>query len=99
MTPSLLLAAAAVLLVPQDSPFNGKDLTGWKCKGPDAKSKWKVGKAVWDKEAPAKLTIAEGDDLVNLEGKGVDLYTEAKWGDAVIEVDVLVPRSSNSGVY
>jgi hypothetical protein len=29
----------------------------------------------------------------------VDLYTEATWGDAVIEVEVLVPEKSNSGVY
>jgi hypothetical protein len=99
MTKSLVIAAAAVLLAAQDSPFNGKDLSGWKFKGPEAKSKWKVGKAVWDKEAAARLTLAEGDELVNVEGKGVDLYTEATWGDAVIEVEVLVPKGSNSGVY
>ena len=99
MTKNLLIAAVAVLLGAQDSPFNGKDLTGWKFKGSEARNKWKVGKAVWDKEAASKLTLAEGDELVNVDGKGVDLYTEAKWGDAVIEVEVLVPKGSNSGVY
>jgi hypothetical protein len=99
MTKGLLLAALAGLLSLQESLFNGKDLTGWKIKGPESRNKWKVGKAVWDKETPARLTVAEGEDLVNTEGKGVDLYTEAKWGDAVIEVEVLVPRWSNSGVY
>ncbi|MBI3857922.1 MAG: DUF1080 domain-containing protein [Planctomycetes bacterium] len=95
----LLLGLAALAAAPQDSPFNGKDLTGWKPKGSPEKNKWKVGKAVWDKEAAAKLSLAEGTDLVNPEGHGVDLYSEAKWGDAVIEVEVLVPKGSNSGVY
>jgi hypothetical protein len=99
MTKGLWLAALAGLLSVQESPFNGKDLTGWKIKGPEARNKWKVGKAVWDKEEPARLTVAAGEDLVNSAGKGVDLYTEATWGDAVIEVEVLVPRWSNSGVY
>ena len=36
MTRTLLILAAAVLL--QDSPFNGKDLSGWKTKGREAKS-------------------------------------------------------------
>ena len=99
MTRITLLAAVAVLLFPQESPFNGKDLTGWKFKGSEAKNKWKVGKAVWDKEAAAKLSASEGDELVNVDGKGVDLYSEAKWGDAVIEVEVMVPKGSNSGVY
>src|SRR4030095_6149117 len=96
---TLLLAAVAVLLIAQDSPFNGKDLTGWKFKGSEAKSKWKVGKAVWDKEAAAKLSVSEGDELVNADGRGVDLYSEAKWGDAVIEVDVMVAKGQNSGIY
>src|SRR6185436_18969152 len=95
----LLLAALATLMATQDTPFNGKDLSGWKFKGSEAKSKWKVGKAVWDKEAAAKLSLSEGDELVNVDGRGVDLYTEAKWGDAVIEVEVMVPKGSNSGVY
>jgi len=95
----ILIAAAVLMLVPQDSPFNGKDLAGWKFKGSEAKSKWKVGKAVWDKEAAAKLGVAEGNELINADGKGVDLYSEAKWGDAVLEVEVMVPKGSNSGVY
>ena len=48
------LALSSVEGVPQAAapqaaePFNGKDLSGWKLKGPEAKSKWKVGKASLD---------------------------------------------------
>ena len=38
MTKSLLIAAVASLVFTQDSPFNGKDLTGWKLKGAEAKN-------------------------------------------------------------
>jgi hypothetical protein len=80
-------------------PFNGKDLAGWKLKGPEAKSKWKVGKASLDPADPKKFAVAEGAELVNAAGGGVDLYTEAKFGDAVIELELMVPKGSNSGVY
>jgi hypothetical protein len=86
-------------LLPQDVPFNGKDLSGWQFKAPAERSKWKVGKATLDAADPHKLTIGEGDELVNAEAHSVDAYTEAKWGDCVIEVEVLVPKGSNSGVY
>ena len=84
---------------PHDNPFNGKDLGGWKFKGAPEKSKWKVGKASLDPADPHKLLVAEGGELVNAEGKSIDAYTEATWGDAVIEVEVMVPKGSNSGVY
>ena len=88
-----LLAAQAV------EPFNGKDLTGWKLKGPAEKSKWKVGKAALDPAAANKFTVGEGSELVNAAGGGVDIYSEARHGDAVIEVELMVPKGSNSGVY
>jgi hypothetical protein len=83
----------------QDTPFNGKDLSGWKLKGPAEKSKWKVGTAVPDPADPRRLAVSEGADLVNAAGGGVDLYTEQKWGDCVIELELMVPKGSNSGVY
>ena len=54
----LLLALSATVAAAQDTPFNGKDFTGWTFKG-----------------------------------------GEAKWGDALIEVELMVPKGSNSGVY
>lgn len=81
-------------------PFNGKDLSGWKLKGAEAKSKWKVGKASLDAADNKKLAVAEGTgELINSQGAGVDIYSEAKHGDAVIEVELMVPKGSNSGVY
>jgi hypothetical protein len=92
--------AIAFALVPQaQEPFNGKDLTGWKTKGAAEKSKWKVGKASLDPADPKKLGVAEGNELVNAAGGGVDLYSEAKFGDALIELELMVPKGSNSGVY
>ncbi len=99
---TFLAAATFVSLLSSQAvePFNGKDLSGWKCKGPEAKSRWKAGRATMDPQDNRKLAFAEGEgELVNVEGKGVDLYTEAKWGDAVIELELMVPKGSNSGVY
>lgn len=94
------LAALVLLLAAQDSPFNGKDLTGWKPKGNNTeRSKWKVGKAALDPADPKKLVVTEGAELVNAETHSVDLYSEAKWGDCVIELELMVPKGSNSGVY
>jgi hypothetical protein len=81
-------------------PFNGRSLEGWKFKSPVERSKWKVGKAVVDPQNPSRLVVQpDGSELVNSDGGGVDAYTEQKWGDALIEVELMVPKGSNSGVY
>jgi len=96
----LLVALAALLSAPQDTPFNGRDFSGWKFKGGEAKSKWKVGKASLDPADPHKVVVVpEGNEMVNAEGHSCDISTEAKWGDALIEVEVLVAKGQNSGVY
>ena len=94
-----MLTIILALAVQAMEPFNGKDLSGWKLKGPAEKSKWKVGKASLDPAANGKLVVAEGSELVNAQGGGVDIYTEAKHGDALIELELMVPKGSNSGVY
>ena len=83
------------------TPFNGKDLSGWRFKGDNKeKSKWRVGKASLDPDNPSRFVVAaQGNELVNAEGGGVDIYSEFKHGDAVIEVELMVPKGSNSGVY
>lgn len=81
-------------------PFNGKDLSGWKTKDPASRSKWKVGTAKLLANHPDKIDFsATGSELVNAEGHGVDIYSEAKFGDHRIEVEVMVPKGSNSGIY
>jgi len=77
-------------------PFNGKDLTGWKAKAPG-------GKVGVDPADPKLLSVKpDGDELVNAtvgHGKSYDLYSDAKFGDATIELEVMVPQGSNSGIY
>jgi hypothetical protein len=91
------------------TPFNGTDLKGWKLKGNnEAKSKWMVGRATLNAKAPNQLTVSvikPGQDggpapvlLVNASS-GVDIYTEQQFGDAVFEVEFMIPKGSNSGVY
>src|SRR5262249_46846897 len=77
-------------------PFNGRDLTGWKTKGPKDRSKWVVGRASLDEQDPKKLRVvplapeADGGpgarELINASS-GVDLYTEEKFGDCTIDIE------------
>jgi hypothetical protein len=86
------------------TPFNGKNLEGWKLKGDNkAKSKWTVGTATMNGESPRELAVRDAKagegELINAKNGGVDIYTEEKWGDATIELELMVPQRSNSGVY
>ncbi|MDD4870032.1 MAG: DUF1080 domain-containing protein [Kiritimatiellae bacterium] len=84
-------------------PFSGKDLTGWKIRGAEAKNGWKVGKASLDPAVPKHLALTEGgNEMVNMvkgHGQGVDIYTEQKFSDVHIEIEVMVAKGSNSGIY
>lgn len=95
----LILGSAGVALAAEVKPFNGRDLSGWKLKGPEARSHWVVGKAQLDAADKKKLTTASGAELVNVKDQGVDIFTEQKFGDAQIELEVMVPQGSNSGIY
>jgi len=101
---ALAVAAAAVAMAAEEAaapvkPFNGKDLTGWVLRGDKAGSKWAAGTAKLDPADPSKI-IAEpgGTDLVNVM-RGVDIYTEQKFGDCIVKCEVMTPRGSNSGIY
>ncbi len=95
----ILVVASSRLTADPSSPFDGKSLAGLKVRGDEKKNKWKVGTAAVD-EATGKIVFKEGgSDLVNTEGGGIDIYTEDKYGDALIEVELMVPKGSNSGVY
>jgi hypothetical protein len=87
-------------------PFNGKDLKGWKLKD-EKKSKWKAypGCPLLHPDKSTEFTpdaIAKdgGPVLVNLtSGGGCDIYTEEKFGDIHLELEFMVPKGSNSGIY
>jgi len=101
----MLLALTVQFTMAEDkdkaiSLFNGKDLTGWLTKEGKPAETLKVGKAKLDPSNPSELMVEpEGNDLVNFKGGGRDFFTEAKFGDALIEVEFMVPKGSNSGVY
>lgn len=89
--------------------FNGKDLKGWRFQEPAQNSQWVVGTAALDPQDPRKLIVTPGgNELINpvapqkvisARGKGVDIYSEAKFTDAVVELEVMVAKDSNSGIY
>lgn len=103
-----VLAMAAVLtgcagVEKTAMPFNGKDLTRWKFAGDVSKSKWSVGTAAISPTDPKLLVVkAGGMDMVNAPatfGEGVDIYSEARFGDCRIDIELMVPNDSNSGIY
>ena len=82
------------------APLNGKDLSGWNTKEPESRNHWKIGKA--GLKHPDKQNIVAnkgGKALINTQGRGVDIYTMQKFSDLRIELEVMVPKGSNSGIY
>ncbi len=83
-------------------PFDGKTLKGWTFKNPKDRSKWTVGIAKLDAKNERGLTVEQAGgagELINAEGRGVDIYTLAKYGDCTIKLEFMVPKGSNSGIY
>jgi hypothetical protein len=84
------------------SPFNGKNLDGWKLKKPEG-SKWVAGTATLNPENPGQIVVAKADpkvgELINAERSSVDIFTEQAFGDCTVSLEVMVPKGSNSGIY
>jgi hypothetical protein len=105
----IVVASASIALAADETkPFNGLDFKGWKFKGDEAKSTWVVGRASLNEADPTKLDItvippqADGGPAARIlinKGRGIDLYTEAKFGDCIVEVEFMIPKGSNSGIY
>ncbi len=97
------------ILVPEKdsaavSPFNGKDIANWTARPEGGKkSAWSVGVAKVSPDNPALLVAAPGaGELVNAPpafGAGLDLYSGEKYGDMRLELELMVPQGSNSGIY
>jgi len=83
--------------------FDGKDLNNWAVKGSKQKSKWVAGKAKMSSENPKMLVNKDGNgEMINLaakHGDSIDIYSKEKFGDCRIELQVMVPKGSNSGIY
>ena len=83
-----------------DRPFNGKNLDGWITKGPKGRSCWVVGSARPGDANPREFAVSpKGSEMVNAKAHGVDIYSKYVHGDAVIKLEVMVPKGSNSGIY
>ena len=88
-----------------DGPFfNGKDLSEWTArKHPGAKNLWSVGAPKVDPKNPKNLVATPGGDaMVNTPtgySKSLDFYSRKKHGDGIIELEVMIPRDSNSGIF
>jgi hypothetical protein len=79
-------------------PFNGRDLSGWRQPVGD----WRAAASVTlDREDDRRFVIQSGAGaLVNgPQGRTVDLLTEYEHGDVEVQLEFVVPRGSNSGVY
>lgn len=80
--------------------FNGNDFSGWLCKGGQPEETLKIGTAKLNQNQPREFVVEDGgSELINFKKPGRDFYTEAKFGDGIIEVEFMVPIESNSGVY
>jgi hypothetical protein len=84
--------------------FNGRNLDEWQTKsGSGKENKWVAGKAQVASSNPKMLEKVDGTgELINLaaeHGQSQDIYSKAKFGDCRIEVEVMVPQGSNSGIY
>jgi sugar phosphate isomerase/epimerase len=89
--------------------FNGKDLKkDWDVNRDDEKSKWEkskweVGTAAMSSDDPKKLVNKGGQgamiNLASRHGDSIDIYSKEKFGDCRIELEVMVPQGSNSGIY
>jgi hypothetical protein len=106
MKPNLFIAALLLTVpVTADEPFNGRDTSNWEAKK-EAKgsNRWVVGVPSLDPANPKKLAVAAGGEAminnVGSHGEGWDIYTKEKWGGKFrLEVELMVPQGSNSGVY
>jgi hypothetical protein len=60
-----------------------------------------VGTCRLDEKNPARLEVNKdvGGELINAAGGGVDISTVEKYGDCVVDLEFMVPKGSNSGIY
>lgn len=91
------------------SPFNGKDLNNWETKAPKGKrtNKWTTGIPKMPEAGSGTLIsepAKEGEtaamvNVVTGHGQGLDIFSKDKFGDMKLEIELMVPKGSNSGIY
>lgn len=98
---ALLLLTGFAQAGPPVEPFNGRNLDGWNLKTHGkGENHWTVGAATVSDKDPRELAAsADGEQLINVHGHGQDLFTKQNFRDVVVEIEVMVPKGSNSGIY
>ncbi|MCL2347993.1 MAG: DUF1080 domain-containing protein [Planctomycetaceae bacterium] len=110
----VVACSASVFAQTVTKPFNGKNLDGWKKVRPEENFLWRVGAATLASENSREFSFVPLEDpdkiayLVSLAGgdwgknglfRGGDLCTEKTFGDCTVEVEFVMAKGSNSGVY
>jgi hypothetical protein len=102
------IALAAALLpwaAPAENVFNGKDLSNWQTRKEDkGKDCWTVGTPSLHPDNAKILSIQPAPEaiinVVTAHAQSWDLATKKKWAGPIrIELELMVPQGSNSGVY
>ncbi len=87
----------------QQSILINPGLDAWKLKGPSFMSKWETGTARINPKNPGRLTANKNDngswELINKAKGGLDIFTLKSFGDCTIELELMVAKEGNSGVY
>ncbi len=100
---ALLALAASAYSAEPVLLFNGHDLDPWVAKPGKGRNLWVSGDPAVSKEHPDQLTASGTHGaMVNLavhHGDSLDLYSKQKFGDCRIELDLMIPQGSNSGIY
>ncbi|MBP7951733.1 MAG: DUF1080 domain-containing protein [Verrucomicrobiales bacterium] len=105
LLPFLIALPLAVQAQEVKEPFNGKDLSNWDYKAAgDRKPRWAVGKAGLSASDKKVLEVTEGagGEMINNvtgHGQSLDIFSKNKFGDIHLEVELMVPQGSNSGIY
>lgn len=88
------------------SLFNGINLDGWKITDNQVHN-WKVGNIRVDATTFEFLPLSKNQTdsssvgcMIHIWGsKGVDIYTEKKYGDCILKLEFLIPKGADSGIY
>lgn len=82
--------------------FNGKDLSGWKPKD-EKRNQWRLMRVVVNDKEPTLFSKSTSEtdpyELVCAKPGGTDLLTEQKFGSMLLEIEFMIPKGSNSGIY
>ncbi|MBT5539888.1 MAG: DUF1080 domain-containing protein [Candidatus Marinimicrobia bacterium] len=69
----------------------------------DPKIYWTIGSAKIDPKDSEKLLVSKSifdtPMLINPKKSEADIYTKQVFGDCTVELEVMVPKGSNSGIY